>query len=139
MPAKDAVIITPYRDGPLLVRGPVQLTWPDGSPIDHRHDPVALCRCGKSKLRPFCDGTHTRAGFKDAGFLPHNAPQETLSPGRVTIIPTPDGPFECRGPLIILGADGRSAASEAMWLCRCGHSRTKPFCDGSHKRVGFRT
>jgi len=67
MPAKDAVIITPYRDGPLLVRGPVQLTWADGSPIDHRHDPVALCRCGKSKLRPFCDGTHKLIGFRAPG------------------------------------------------------------------------
>jgi len=45
----------------------VQLTWPDGSPIDHRHDPVALCRCGKSKLRPFCDGTHKLIGFRAPG------------------------------------------------------------------------
>jgi CDGSH-type Zn-finger protein len=67
VPAKDAVIITPYRDGPLLVRGPIELVGPDGSPVERRRDPVALCRCGKSKLRPFCDGTHKLIGFRAPG------------------------------------------------------------------------
>lgn len=67
MAAKDAVIITPYRDGPLLVRGQVEMTWPDGSPIAPRHDPIALCRCGKSRVRPFCDGTHKLIGFRAPG------------------------------------------------------------------------
>ncbi len=67
MPGKDTVIITPYRDGPLLVRGPVELAWPDGSPIDRRRGTVALCRCGKSKLRPLCDGTHKLIGFRAPG------------------------------------------------------------------------
>jgi CDGSH-type Zn-finger protein len=67
VPAKDAVIITPYRDGPLLVRGPVELAWPDGPPVGRRGGPVALCRCGKSKLRPFCDGTHKLIGFRAPG------------------------------------------------------------------------
>jgi CDGSH-type Zn-finger protein len=67
MTAKDAVIITPYRDGPLLVRGPIQLTWSDGTPIPTQRDPVALCGCGKSSLRPFCDGTHKLIGFRAPG------------------------------------------------------------------------
>ena len=67
MTAKDSVIITPYRDGPLLVRGPVELVWPDGAPVSRRRDPVALCRCGKSKLRPLCDGTHKLIGFRAPG------------------------------------------------------------------------
>jgi CDGSH-type Zn-finger protein len=67
MPGKDTVIITPYRDGPLVVRGPVELAWPDGSPVDRRRDLVALCRCGKSKLRPLCDGTHKLIGFRAPG------------------------------------------------------------------------
>jgi CDGSH-type Zn-finger protein len=61
---KDAVVITPYRDGPLLVRGPVRLERPDGTPIEQTRDPVALCRCGKSRIRPFCDGTHKLSGFR---------------------------------------------------------------------------
>jgi CDGSH-type Zn-finger protein len=67
MPGKDTVIITPYRDGPLLVRGPVELSWPDGSPVTRPRNPVALCRCGKSKLRPLCDGTHKLIGFRAPG------------------------------------------------------------------------
>jgi CDGSH-type Zn-finger protein len=67
MPSKDTVIITPYRDGPLLVRGPIELDWPEGSPVDRPRDLVALCRCGKSKLRPLCDGTHKLIGFRAPG------------------------------------------------------------------------
>ena len=64
MPAKDAVLITPYRDGPLLVRGPFELVDNKGSSIELQRTPVALCRCGKSKIRPFCDGTHKLIGFQ---------------------------------------------------------------------------
>ena len=64
MQPKDAVTITPYRDGPLLVRGPVRLFAHDGSPIEPDRDPIALCRCGRSRIKPFCDGTHKLVGFR---------------------------------------------------------------------------
>jgi len=60
------VRITPYRDGPLLVRGPVRLVAPEGTELEPRRRTLALCRCGKSKLRPFCDGTHKQIGFRAA-------------------------------------------------------------------------
>ena len=63
---KDSVIITPYRDGPLLVRGPVQLADADGSVVQCDRDPIALCRCGRSRVKPFCDGTHKLVGFRAA-------------------------------------------------------------------------
>ena len=56
--------ITPYRDGPLLVRGPVRITDQDGNEIVVDRETVALCRCGKSRLRPFCDGTHKLVRFR---------------------------------------------------------------------------
>jgi CDGSH-type Zn-finger protein len=56
--------ITPYRDGPLLVRGPFRLVDQDGNEIAAESGTVALCRCGKSRLRPFCDGTHTLIRFR---------------------------------------------------------------------------
>jgi CDGSH-type Zn-finger protein len=62
--ADDETIITPYRDGPLLVRGPFRLVDQDGNTIDNERDVVALCRCGKSRIRPFCDGTHKLIRFK---------------------------------------------------------------------------
>ena len=58
------VVITPYRDGPLLVRGPVRLTDQDGNEIAVDRETIALCRCGKSRLRPFCDGTHKLVRFR---------------------------------------------------------------------------
>jgi CDGSH-type Zn-finger protein len=55
--------ITPYRDGPLIVRGDFRLVDQDGAEIDPGRTTVALCRCGKSGIKPFCDGSHKRAGF----------------------------------------------------------------------------
>ena len=65
----DDVVITPYEDGPLLVRGPFTLRTPDGQVIDPGRRTVALCRCGMSRSKPFCDGTH-RPGRFQAGSRP---------------------------------------------------------------------
>lgn len=62
--ADDETRITVYPDGPLLVRGPIDLRAADGSEIEVNRPVIALCRCGKSLIRPFCDGTHKQAGFK---------------------------------------------------------------------------
>jgi len=60
----DEAVITPYRDGPLLVRGPFRLTDQDGAEIVVDRTTVALCRCGKSRIRPFCDGSHKLVRFR---------------------------------------------------------------------------
>jgi CDGSH-type Zn-finger protein len=57
-------LITPYRDGPLLVRGPVRIQDQDGREIVVERKIVALCRCGRSRARPLCDGTHKLVGFR---------------------------------------------------------------------------
>jgi CDGSH-type Zn-finger protein len=64
-PVEDgaAATITPYRDGPLIVRGNFSLVDQDGAAIDPGRRTIALCRCGKSGIKPFCDGAHKRAGF----------------------------------------------------------------------------
>jgi CDGSH-type Zn-finger protein len=56
--------ITPYRDGPYLVRGSFVLCDQDGLEIPLGRRTIALCRCGKSRTRPFCDGTHRLTGFE---------------------------------------------------------------------------
>jgi CDGSH-type Zn-finger protein len=61
---REDTLITSYRDGPLLVRGPFTLQDQDGGEIAVGRRTVALCRCGKSRLRPFCDGTHKVVRFK---------------------------------------------------------------------------
>lgn len=55
--------ISPYADGPLIVRGPFQIVGPDGEPVDSGRRTVALCRCGRSARKPFCDGSHQATGF----------------------------------------------------------------------------
>ncbi|UQU68065.1 CDGSH iron-sulfur domain-containing protein [Couchioplanes caeruleus] len=56
--------IIPYEDGPYLLRGNFTLQTPDGEVIEAGRRTVALCRCGKSAIKPFCDGTHKAIGFR---------------------------------------------------------------------------
>ena len=75
--SRSEVVITPYRDGPLLVRGPIRLTDQEGREIELDRGTVALCRCGKSRMRPFCDGTHKVVRFKaPSGAEQGREPQE---------------------------------------------------------------
>ena len=62
-PTSGGATITPYRDGPLIVRGDFRLVDQDGAEIDPGRETIALCRCGKSGIKPFCDGSHKRSGF----------------------------------------------------------------------------
>lgn len=57
-------MITPYPDGPYLIRGPVVLRDQNGEPIGSDRRVVALCRCGRSRIRPFCDGSHHLIRFR---------------------------------------------------------------------------
>jgi CDGSH-type Zn-finger protein len=61
--SRDEVVIVPYSDGPYLVRGPAVMRDQQGRPIALPRRPTALCRCGKSRIRPFCDGTHQLIRF----------------------------------------------------------------------------
>ena len=60
---RSGATITPYRDGPLIIRGDFRLVDQDGAEIDPGRATIALCRCGKSGIKPFCDGAHKRSGF----------------------------------------------------------------------------
>ena len=170
---------------------------------------VALCRCGGSQNKPFCDGTHGRNGFRDhnqadpakdkreayvgkgitifdnralcahaahcTGDLPsvfrygsepwidpdgapvreivaviRKCPSGALSyaidgveaapPQRAPMVTVADdGPYEITGGIELMGVEqGAGASSEHYTLCRCGASKNKPFCDGSHWSVGFK-
>ena len=58
--------VTFCPDGPVLVRGDVELTDEDGRPIEKPRPTVALCRCGGSAMKPWCDGTHKVNGYRSA-------------------------------------------------------------------------
>jgi CDGSH-type Zn-finger protein len=64
--AGEPVTITPYRNGPYLIRGEFVVQDQDGNEIPFQRRTIALCRCGKSRMRPLCDGTHKLAGFEAA-------------------------------------------------------------------------
>jgi CDGSH-type Zn-finger protein len=61
---EEPVVIVPSPDGPYLVRGPVELRDQLGRRVHLTRTPIALCRCGRSQTRPFCDGTHQLIGFR---------------------------------------------------------------------------
>jgi CDGSH-type Zn-finger protein len=60
---EEPPLIVAYPNGPLLVRGNVEILTPEGAPLPRRRKTVALCRCGKSTIKPYCDGTHKLIGF----------------------------------------------------------------------------
>jgi CDGSH-type Zn-finger protein len=65
------VTITVRTNGPYLVQGPVRIVDPSGNVFPFNAEkPVALCRCGQSSKRPFCDGTHKQCGFVGEDFAP---------------------------------------------------------------------
>lgn len=73
---EDEATITPYPDGPYIVRGNFRITDHEGNEIEPGRRTIALCRCGRSQIRPFCDGTHKLVGFRAAGTAegPRRAP-----------------------------------------------------------------
>ena len=80
--AEPGAVITPYPDGPLIVRGRFVITGPDGQPVPAGRKTVALCRCGKSANKPFCDGSHARTGFRAPGHALAGAPARAESADR---------------------------------------------------------
>jgi thiamine pyrophosphate-dependent acetolactate synthase large subunit-like protein/CDGSH-type Zn-finger protein len=199
--------IKPLKNGPLQVTGLARFTNSRGEPIVTKKV-ISLCRCGASKNKPFCDGTHKAIGWEDAktddrvpdkldeysgdghtildnrgicshaGYCtdglpsvwragvepwidPNGAPADRAQSvirrcpsgalsyeqgGAVhnsfsdtaEIRVSRNGPFRVRGGVALQDvAVGEGASREHYALCRCGASRNKPFCDGSHWYVGF--
>jgi CDGSH-type Zn-finger protein/uncharacterized Fe-S cluster protein YjdI len=135
----NTVVITPH--GPLYLRGSITVVTSDEKELlaDSR---VALCRCGASSNKPFCDNSHFAAAFDDPGTASpgDDARKEMATSGKVRVLTTANGPLHLQGQITI-----RNAANEVIfegietWLCRCGASANKPYCDGSHERVGFKS
>ena len=59
---EEEVTISVCPDGPLIVRGPARIVDADGEPVPRRRATVALCRCGRSGIAPYCDGAHKVRG-----------------------------------------------------------------------------
>jgi CDGSH-type Zn-finger protein/uncharacterized Fe-S cluster protein YjdI len=102
---------------------------------------ATLCRCGASANKPYCDGSHVTALFRATGEPPtQESPPLEVRNGPLSIMPQPDGPLKVAGALEVCSGTGRTImrGTEA-WLCRCGASGNKPFCDGTHRKIGFKS
>ena len=191
------------ENGPLVVTGCRMLKGLRDGKQYESEGTVALCRCGGSKNKPFCDGTHKTLGFSDAkesdrvpdkrenyvgaritihdnrGICAHSArctdtltsvfrmrqepwidpdganvdeivatiaqcPSGALNysidgfehrdrESEPTILVAPNGPYAVKGGAEMPGVErGEGASHEHFDLCRCGHSKNKPFCSGAH-------
>jgi CDGSH-type Zn-finger protein/uncharacterized Fe-S cluster protein YjdI len=138
VPAEENTVTVAYN-GPLYACGELAI---EGAPEDMPgvRFRAALCRCGRSANKPFCDNTHIEVGFQDYGSVGERGPGLTAKGGPLTIRPAPDGPLVVNGNLSIRAASGRLAwQGDQTALCRCGGSKNKPFCDGTHRTIGFKT
>jgi CDGSH-type Zn-finger protein/uncharacterized Fe-S cluster protein YjdI len=128
-------LATVREAGPYAFRAPLVI---DG--VEHGFR-ATLCRCGASKSKPFCDGSHHVVEFSATGEPPTTQADPIPEvDGPLAIDPQPNGPLALRGNLQIVSGTGRVVARTVTAnLCRCGGSSTKPFCDGTHAKIGFRS
>ena len=134
-PAGNTVVVAGY--GPLYAHGDLRV---EGSRDDMPgvRTRAALCRCGQSRTKPFCDNSHEAAGFGDRGAIAASGVEDDPASGPLSITPSENGPLLLEGEVTLVSGAGRRAARLSKTaLCRCGQSGNKPFCDGSHKAAGF--
>lgn len=122
------------ENGPLAIEAELQLRGE--AQVSPR---ATLCRCGHSANKPYCDGSHVSAGFIATGEpATINAPALAKRNGPLDVRPVPNGPLRLVGNLEVVSGTGRTCNKVSeTFLCRCGHSNNKPYCDGSHQAVGF--
>ncbi len=201
-------VIEPKENGPYLVKNLSSLTNSKGTDLLPQKEVIALCRCGKSNNKPFCDGTHDKIGFSSATDNPSagewqdyvgnkitihdnrhlcahagkctdglssvwrmgkepwinadgadaeaiiavikQCPSGALSysidgehaneeTGNDGIVVARDGPYHVTGEVAIKGPSIHLDDKPRRYaLCRCGGSKNKPFCDGTHWHIGFK-
>ncbi len=102
---------------------------------------AVICRCGASQNKPWCDNSHLKMAFKATGEpVPKTEESDLPEPGGpLSVRAVEDGPLRVVGNLELVAGSGRRVGCGAeSYLCRCGASANKPFCDGSHKKIGFK-
>ena len=139
-PRVDRNTVTVSADGPLYVRGNIEMVMPTGTTL-HRDALLKLCRCGASKTKPICDDSHINTTFRDAGALGENrvrVEEGIETAGYLRITPSPNGSLKLLGEFELRSSDGQTIhQGNRVSLCRCGGSKNKPFCDSTHRTNGF--
>ena len=135
----NSIMVRP--DGPLIAKSDTNILVQDGEEnvIENSQD-IALCRCGGSSNKPFCDGSHKSNGFS-AGqtFVDERSEEIAGLHAELVISVKENAMLAIKGPVTIFSRDGKSVTTRGKAaLCRCGHSKKKPFCDISHKKCDFK-
>jgi CDGSH-type Zn-finger protein/uncharacterized Fe-S cluster protein YjdI len=122
------------ENGPLAIHGDLAIAGQEKALR------ATLCRCGQSQKKPYCDGSHGAAGFQATG-EPAIKPSEALArrDGALKVLGIPNGPLQVQGALEIVSGTGHTVNRVMQtYLCRCGGSANKPYCDGTHAKIGFK-
>ncbi len=123
------------ENGPLAFHGELEIV---GLESTFR---ATLCRCGASKNKPYCDSSHNEIHFQATGEPKVNeSPALSVRNGKVKIDPINNGPLVVSGPVEIVSGTGKTILKTTNTaFCRCGASANKPFCDGSHSKIDFKS
>lgn len=135
--APPTTTITLWHNGPLQLSG--DLTIISTGATHAAETRATLCRCGGSQHKPFCDNSHLKVNF-EASATPVEGRQELAEEGgALEITAHANGPYEVRGNFRIIDQPSGAVifSGNKTWLCRCGGSQKKPFCDSTHKKNGF--
>jgi CDGSH-type Zn-finger protein/uncharacterized Fe-S cluster protein YjdI len=133
--AENRIVVA--NNGPLYLSGELEVDAATDETPGVRYR-AALCRCGESKNKPFCDNSHETAKFVDRGAIGSTGTTLESTGGPLKVTGAPNGPLLISGNVRLVAASGRVAwEGTKAALCRCGKSKNKPFCDGAHKAAGF--
>lgn len=136
--AGNSIMVRP--NGPLICKGDSDITLQNAdNELILKDKEFALCRCGLSKNKPFCDGSHkTLKDEMPQAFMDEREEDISDVSGDLTITVKANAMYSFKGPVTIFSRDGLSKTTRTKGaLCRCGHSEKKPFCDTKHKQCGF--
>ena len=120
-------------DGSLVVKGVAQCVNSRGEALAVK-DPFYLCRCGASANKPFCDGSHKKIGFTAPAGRARAGVGVSAAAPEVQV--TKDGSYKVIG-VRDLQCESAPDDPDKYFLCRCGRSKAKPYCDGAHRAAGF--
>ena len=136
-------VAVPVENGPMLMVGDLLVETPGGEEVT-RETRLTLCRCGLSRNQPFCDNSHIRRGWESGDVAEPRKepppPRAGADEGPTRIVPADDMSLKVTGHVRVESMEGETLCDAGrVFLCRCGNSGNKPFCDGSHERAGFRS
>ena len=127
-------------NGPLICAADSEITLQtEDDELIIKDKEFALCRCGLSSNKPFCDGTHRSSQVEMSQAFKDKSEVSILGlAGSLTITVKKNAMYIINGPVTIFSRDGLSKTTRTKAaLCRCGKSEKKPFCDVAHKKCGF--